>query len=73
LIVRHFGKVKATEVKKVWRQGRLQLYDLPAEFHENLPTASMVISGGQIQWTDRQHGEFISLTFSSKESTTLKG
>jgi hypothetical protein len=36
--------VKATGLK-MWRGGRLQWDNFRAEFHENLPTGSKVISG----------------------------
>jgi hypothetical protein len=41
----HIGTVEAMTLK-IWLRGHLQWHDLLAEFHENLPTGSKLISGG---------------------------
>jgi hypothetical protein len=43
---------------KLQRRDRLQWQNLPAEFHENLPISSKVISGG-VRDTDKEHGELM--------------
>jgi hypothetical protein len=43
----------ATTALKFWLQGQLQFYDLPTEFHKNLPVCSEVGGRGQTRHTDR--------------------
>jgi hypothetical protein len=40
-----FLMVQATGLKKIWIRGRLQWHDFHAEFNENVPYGSKVISG----------------------------
>jgi hypothetical protein len=46
LNVRHIGTVEATSLKFI--RGYFQWYDRPAEFHEDQPVGSKVVSGGQM-------------------------
>jgi hypothetical protein len=57
LNVRHFGMLEGTVLISTASR-----YDLPTEFHKNLPIGSKVIWGGGT------HGDLISLTFLFKES-----
>jgi hypothetical protein len=48
---------------KSWRRGHLKWHDLLAEYHEDIPVGSKVISGWH---TDRQTGDIIGLPFTFK-------